>query len=229
MGWRFRKSFKIIPGVRLNVGSKGVTSLSLGGRGVTLNLGKRGTTTTLSLLGTGLSYRTYSPRAQPGHASITVTPSPQAARPPSLPRPASTRRRPLRAYAFIGITALVTYFLLKPERPALPTRVEPVEATFRAPEEPRSSLQPRPAAVTSAAAATPGVVTPFALAHSAALAEAVTTTGANVRSSASVSGSIVRVLEAGTRVRVVGEEGAWRRVADPGGEPWGWVHRSILR
>ncbi|WP_431269271.1 SH3 domain-containing protein [Dankookia sp. P2] len=57
----------------------------------------------------------------------------------------------------------------------------------------------------------------------------MTTTGANVRSSASMSGSVVRVLDAGTRVRVVGQEGSWRRVADPSGEPWGWVHGSILR
>jgi len=48
--------------------------------------------------------------------------------------------------------------------------------------------------------------------------EAVTTTGAKVRSSASMSGPVVRVLDAGTRVRVVSQEGNWRRFADPSGE-----------
>lgn len=57
MGWRFRRSFRIAPGIRLNMGKSGFTSVSLGGRGVTLNLGKRGTTSTVSLPGTGLSYR----------------------------------------------------------------------------------------------------------------------------------------------------------------------------
>ena len=42
MGWRFRRSLKIMPGVHLNISKRGVSSLSLGGRGATLNLGKRG-------------------------------------------------------------------------------------------------------------------------------------------------------------------------------------------
>ncbi len=57
MGWRFRKSFKILPGVRWNLGKRG-SSLSLGGRGVTVNVSKRGTRTTLGIPGTGLSYST---------------------------------------------------------------------------------------------------------------------------------------------------------------------------
>lgn len=58
MGWRFRRSLRIAPGIRLNLGSRGMTSLSLGGRGVTVNLSKRGTKTTYGLPGTGLSYQT---------------------------------------------------------------------------------------------------------------------------------------------------------------------------
>ena len=229
MGWRFRKSFKILPGVRVNVGSKGVTSWSFGGRGARVNVGKRGTTTTYSLFGTGLSYRTHSPRARPGQATVTVRPSPQAAPPPSLPGPASTRRRPVGAYALVGVTALIAYVVLKPEGPVPQDRAAPVQASYRVPEVPRSSPPPVPAAVAPASAATQRVVAPSASPSSVPPGEAVTTTGANVRSSASMSGSVVRVLDAGTRVRVMGQEGSWRRVADPGGEPWGWVHGSILR
>ncbi len=57
MGFRFRRSVKIAPGVRLNFGKRG-TSVSLGGRGVTTNLSKRGKRSTYSLRGTGLSYTT---------------------------------------------------------------------------------------------------------------------------------------------------------------------------
>ena len=57
MGWRFRRSFRIVPGIRLNMGKTGFTSISVGGRGAALNLGKRGSTSTVSLQGTGLSYR----------------------------------------------------------------------------------------------------------------------------------------------------------------------------
>ena len=61
------------------------------------------------------------------------------------------------------------------------------------------------------------------------LREMVTTTGANVRSSPSTTGAVVRVLGAGTPVSVVESDGAWHRVLGVGGEPLGWVHGSILR
>jgi hypothetical protein len=56
MAFRFRKSFKVLPGVRLNL-SKSGTSLSVGGRGATLNVGgKNGPRTTVGIPGTGISY-----------------------------------------------------------------------------------------------------------------------------------------------------------------------------
>jgi hypothetical protein len=61
MGFRFRRSLKIAPGIRLNFSKRG-TSLSLGGRGFTTNISKRGTKTTVGLPGTGISYSTSSPR-----------------------------------------------------------------------------------------------------------------------------------------------------------------------
>ncbi|SDB22092.1 DUF4236 domain-containing protein [Belnapia rosea] len=227
MGWRFRKSFKLLPGVRVNVGSKGVTSWSFGRRGARVNVGKRGTTTTYSLFGTGLSYRTHTPRARPAQPTITVNPGPQITAP--APKSASTKRSPAGVYALVGMAAVVTYFVLKPESPRSQDRATSVQANHHAPDGLRSSPPPLPAAVASAAAATPRGVAPSAPAGSVYPGEAVTTTGANVRSSASMSGSVVRVLDAGTRVRVMGQEGSWRRVGDPGGEPWGWVHNSILR
>jgi hypothetical protein len=58
MGYfRFRKTFTIFPGVRVNLSKTGVSG-SLGGRGATLNVGKQGENVTLGIPGTGLSYRT---------------------------------------------------------------------------------------------------------------------------------------------------------------------------
>jgi hypothetical protein len=57
MGFRFRKSFKVMPGIRFNLSARGA-SMSLGRRGATLNLSKRGASATFGIPGTGLSYTT---------------------------------------------------------------------------------------------------------------------------------------------------------------------------
>ncbi|WP_425918443.1 DUF4236 domain-containing protein [Acinetobacter sp. TSRC1-2] len=61
MGLNFRKSFKIAPGVRLNVGKKGISSVSVGGKGTRVSVGKKGTRTTVGIPGTGLSYSSHQP------------------------------------------------------------------------------------------------------------------------------------------------------------------------
>ena len=58
--FKFRRSKKILPGVKLNIGKKGPSSLSLGGRGSTVNVSRKGTKTTVGIPGTGLSYSTKS-------------------------------------------------------------------------------------------------------------------------------------------------------------------------
>ena len=55
MGFRFRKSIKLFPGVRLNLSKSGV-STSIGRPGATINIGQRGTRATVGIPGTGLSY-----------------------------------------------------------------------------------------------------------------------------------------------------------------------------
>ena len=55
MGFRFRKSIKLFPGVRLNLSKSGV-STSIGRPGATINISARGTRATVGLPGTGLSY-----------------------------------------------------------------------------------------------------------------------------------------------------------------------------
>jgi Protein of unknown function (DUF4236) len=57
MGLRFRRSIKLVPGVRLNVGLRR-TSLSIGGKGFTYNVGSNGSRVTVGIPGSGLSYST---------------------------------------------------------------------------------------------------------------------------------------------------------------------------
>lgn len=71
MGFRFQRRIRILPGVSLNIGKSGVSSVSTGVRGFRVNWGKKGTRTTTSLPGTGLSYQS------------SVTPyQPSSSRPP---------------------------------------------------------------------------------------------------------------------------------------------------
>lgn len=61
MGWRFRRSVKLFPGVRLNFSKSGI-STSLGRPGASINLGPKGTRYTAGLPGTGISYSAISSR-----------------------------------------------------------------------------------------------------------------------------------------------------------------------
>jgi Protein of unknown function (DUF4236) len=55
MGFRFHRSIKLFPGLRLNFGKRGV-STSIGVRGAHVTFGRTGTRTTVGLPGSGLSY-----------------------------------------------------------------------------------------------------------------------------------------------------------------------------
>jgi len=57
MSLRFRRTIKIAPGIRLNVGKSGL-SVSAGVRGARVTVGSRGVTGTVGLPGSGLSYTT---------------------------------------------------------------------------------------------------------------------------------------------------------------------------
>lgn len=58
MGWRFRKSFTVVPGLRLNLSKSGL-SASIGGAPFTLNISQRGLMGTASIPGTGVSFRQH--------------------------------------------------------------------------------------------------------------------------------------------------------------------------
>jgi exonuclease VII small subunit len=64
MGFRFRKSVRLAPGLRVNFGKTG-TSLSVGGRGATTTISKRGVRNSISVPGTGVGYSTMTPWREP--------------------------------------------------------------------------------------------------------------------------------------------------------------------
>jgi hypothetical protein len=56
MGFRFHRVFSVLPGVRINLSKRGV-STSVGPRGADVNIGRHGLTTNAGIPGTGVSYR----------------------------------------------------------------------------------------------------------------------------------------------------------------------------
>lgn len=84
MGFRFRKSFKVMPGVRMTVSPRGV-STSFGVRGAHVTYGANGRMTrTIGLPGTGLSYSETLASGRPVARSSRSS-SPRPTRPPSAP------------------------------------------------------------------------------------------------------------------------------------------------
>ncbi len=61
MPFHFSKRFKIAPGIRVSVGKRGVSGVSIGGKRARVNIHRRGTSYGTSL-GSGLSYTMKSRR-----------------------------------------------------------------------------------------------------------------------------------------------------------------------
>ena len=83
MGFRFRKSFKLMPGVKINLSKSGV-STTIGGRGASVNVSKRGTYVNTSLAG-------FSSRSKVSGGSRRTASSAPVYVAPKTPQPASTR------------------------------------------------------------------------------------------------------------------------------------------
>jgi len=81
MVFRFHRSIRLLPGIRLNFGKHGV-STSIGVRGAHVTFGASGTRTTVGLPGTGLSY-THVDRSR--HTLPVATTSQAASGPAALP------------------------------------------------------------------------------------------------------------------------------------------------
>jgi len=102
MGWRFRKSFSPLPGIRLNFSPRGI-STSVGAGPVRLYLGSRGAAVTARVPGTGISYR------QPIHLPHSATDHPEHTAPrPSIPEvttPAASTVAEIRSASTATLTS----------------------------------------------------------------------------------------------------------------------------
>src|SRR5947199_9634789 len=68
MPWRFRRSIRILPGVKLNFSKSGV-STSVGARGAHVTLGHGKIRTTVGIPGSGISYTTTTDAGTPARAA----------------------------------------------------------------------------------------------------------------------------------------------------------------
>jgi hypothetical protein len=86
MGFRFRRSVKLFPGLRLNFGKRGI-SASIGVRGAHVTYGPTGTRTTVGLPGTGLSYT----HLEKPHHAVPVPTISDSATDPGVPQGSAGR------------------------------------------------------------------------------------------------------------------------------------------
>jgi Protein of unknown function (DUF4236) len=91
MGFRFRRSVRVLPGLRLNFSPRGL-SATVGVRGLNIGVGRRGTHLNVGLPGTGLSLHQRlgagTPARGVGNDERAATPVPAASLAPALPVPA---------------------------------------------------------------------------------------------------------------------------------------------
>jgi Protein of unknown function (DUF4236)/Bacterial SH3 domain len=132
MGYfRFRRSIKILPGVRWNIGKKS-TSVSLGGRGLTYTIGTKGSRTTVGIPGTGISYtQVHSSKPSP----TSPSPAPLPPTPASPHNPAKPKLS--RVFYALGFIALIIWSLGK-----LPKQNAPYLGTTSSPRVPLYSPVP---------------------------------------------------------------------------------------
>lgn len=124
MGLKFRKSFKIAPGVRVNVGKKSV-GISAGVKGARVSVNSKGRkTTTVGLPGTGLSYSKSSKIGGAGkaNASSAAPDEPDQLEPttteyvtrPDLPpiQPQTVKEKKGCGGCLVWIAAILLFFVL---------------------------------------------------------------------------------------------------------------------
>jgi hypothetical protein len=95
--FRFRRSFKILPGVRWNLNKRG-SSFTFGGKGYRYTVGKKGSRTTVGLPGTGLSYTQVHPKRKTSRST-------------GSPPPIGTQPKPVSGKAGC-VFALVAFFVV---------------------------------------------------------------------------------------------------------------------
>nr|WP_171264973.1 DUF4236 domain-containing protein [Acinetobacter pittii] len=103
MDFRFRKSIKILPGLKINLTHKGISSASIGKPGASLNIGKKRTRTSVGIPGTGLSYSKHHP-----HTNRPNTPQNTSQQPSPLNNPGmQTSRSTVWLWIAFGVLCFI--------------------------------------------------------------------------------------------------------------------------
>lgn len=223
MGFRYRRSINLGGGVRLNVSKRGISSVSVGRPGSTLNLGRRGVRATVGLPGTGLSYTTRS--AGGGFFALLGLIAAAVGSLFWLIGAAAGGSK----LAQITLGGLAAFVLFASMRAPEAVRNSPSPALVSMPASPTIIAEAPPAAEpTAAPVVAPAVARSTVSVGTNAAAVMKTTTGANVRSDPSPKAKVIRQLPAGAFVEVVGSESRWVKVRTAGSDASGWVARSLL-
>jgi hypothetical protein len=250
MGWRYRKSLRFSPGVRLNISKRGISSVSFGRPGSTVNMGRRGVTSTIGIPGSGLSYRS---RATGGSALLLGLIIGAIF---GLFVHAARGSRPAQfALVVIALFGLFV-FLNAPKAPeaqptvAMAETTLPKQASQAQSSEPvspeRQSVKPSAPLVASITVsdprhlATPTSPAPVSLPPTVDLLPtgdikptmvpapvSVTGAGANIRSAPSGSARIVGQAQHGELLFKVGLQGHWVQVSR-NGQLLGWIYGKLL-
>lgn len=135
MGWRFQRRLKIGGGFSLNLGKRGISSISAGKRGAHVTIGKHGVRRTVGLPGTGLSYTvTSGGRKSRGARKIATSPgifSPLESGEPAPPKIIAARAAGvLTRWALIGAILFLFARWLFPDKPP-PVVAPPTSASAK--------------------------------------------------------------------------------------------------
>jgi hypothetical protein len=248
MGWRFRKSFKILPGIKLNFGKRGYTSTTIGKGFFKTNLSKKGVRHTVSIPGTGLSYQTKTQsyqNKQTGNSPVALhwycktchtqnlpdsqfcsncggvyNPSPQ-----QLSQNATYRTAPVLIgvgiFLLVGFTGL---FLL----------VGLIAAFSPKTSSSQSISTPTPARFTATPEQQLNSIPPKEtinqkerLKTASAASATVITENANLRQTPNQNGEVLQTIPLDSSVEVIKQNGAWFFVAF--GAAKGWMHGNTIR
>lgn len=205
MGFRYRKSIRLAPGLRINL-SKSGPSLSVGRRGATVNFGPKGTKLTVGIPGTGLSYQT---KLGPSTRKRRSTPETYAnIEPPPLKFHESPRLRASTGPGRIGWAVAAGAVVV-------------IGLFVQGASGPRASSEH--VAVTVADALTP----PAAASEKTAERDMVEiSAAANIREAPRLDAGVIGVAARHDKFGVFGRSGAWTQIGKDAAI--GWVGNSRL-
>ena len=194
MGFRFRKSIRLLPGVRLNISKSGF-STSVGRPGATINIGKRGVRGTVGLPGSGLSYSEMlvNREENSGESAYQANAAPLAGSP----------KKKLMFFAVLGVLAIAAILFVAGLMSARQSST--IGSRSSQVVEPTALDAPRPRAdEVGVAGRSP-----------------VTSAGAvNCRSNPNGRASIVFVLTGSEHLNILDRQGDWSRVTDETHDCW---------